>query len=438
MSFIDYFLDPLLRAPTWGTLFMCIASSLMGVLLFLKKRTLLAESLSHATYPGVVLGISFFALFFPEREEWVFIAVLLGALFSSFLAFKAIEALERWAKVPADAALCLILALFFGVGILAASAMQMSFPTWHRQIQMLLFGQTATMGDLHIAIYGCLAASISLFLFLVFRPLQTYLFDAPFASALGLRVSLLERILFWLLLLSLIVGIRSVGVVLISGMIIAPAVAARQFTDRLPLLFALAALFGAFSGLLGNILSVEGSLLLSTPDKKMSLPTGPTILLVSAAFALLSLAFAPKRGWLFRLFRIVSFRLRRLEENILKEIWKTGAISFQNLRAKHQISSFSLWLALCRLARHGWAIREGRSYRLTADGEQKAAFIVRLHRLWELYLSETLGFTAEKVHRTAEEMEHVLTSDLEERLTHLLSHPKQDPHRQPIPEKPFL
>jgi manganese/zinc/iron transport system permease protein len=436
MNLFDFFTDPVLRAPTWGTLLMCIASSLMGVLLFLKKRTLLAESLSHATYPGVVIGVSLFALLFPHHEEKSFIAVLLGAFLSSLAALKAIEWLQSKGKVSSDAALCFILSLFFGAGIVASSAMQSSLPTWHKQIQMLLFGQAATMTDLHIALYGSLAFAISLFLALLFRPLQGALFDRDYAASTGIRVALLERIVFWLLLLSIIVGIRSVGVVLISGMVIAPAVAARQWTDQLKPMFFFAAFFGCLSGLVGNILSVQGSIFLSTETEKMILPTGPMIVLVGAAIALLSLLFAPKRGLLFRLFRIGAFHLRCLEENLLKGIWKKGPLTFENLRQTFRIPPFPLYFALQRLLREGWLMRDQKTYSLTLDGSQKASSIVRLHRLWELYLAETLKLQVEKVHKTAEEMEHILTPDIEERLTRLLSNPKQDPHQQPIPQRP--
>jgi manganese/zinc/iron transport system permease protein len=410
---IDFFTDPVLRAPTWGCILMCLASSLMGVLIFLRKRSLLSESLSHATYPGACMGVALFGLLFPQHEEWTFLAVLGGAFISSLLGLKAIHWLEEKGKVHADAALCFVLAVFFGVGIVIASAMQAQMPTWHKQTQMLLFGQAATMSDMHIWIYGSLAFVVALFLFLTFRPLQSSLFDRDFSLSAGVPVHALEKILFWLLLLSLIVGIRSVGVVLMSGMVIAPAVAARQFSDRLRVVFLLAGAFGALSGLLGNYLSVQANM-----------PTGPMIVLVGTAFALLSLLFAPKRGLLFRMGRIWAFRLRCIEENILKGMWKRGTIS-QNL-------TFMVRLALWRLKKEGWV---NRHLELTNDGRQKAASIVRLHRLWELYLTEELGFHAEKVHRTAEEMEHIITPEMEERLTRLLENPKHDPHQQPIPER---
>lgn len=413
---IHFFTDPVLRAPIWGCILMCLASSLMGVLIFLRKRSLLGEALSHASYPGACMGVTLFALLFPQHEEWTFLAVLGGAFISSMLGLKAIHWLEEKGKVRTDAALCFVLAVFFGIGIVIASAMQSQLPTWYSQVQMLLFGQAATMTDIHIWIYGFLALFVSLFLFLTFRLIQSSLFDRDFAIIARIPVKALEQVLFWLLLLSIIVGIRSVGVILMSGMVIAPAVAARQFTNRLQILFCLAGFLGAVSGLLGNYFSVLGNL-----------PTGPMIVLVGTSFALFSLLFAPKRGILFRFLRILAFRLRCLEENILKGIWKKGKFS--------ERPSLMVKTALWKLKRGGWV---NSRLELTSDGKLKAASIVRLHRLWELYLSERLGIHAEKVHRTAEEMEHILTPEMEEKLTRLLQNPKHDPHHQPIPEKGLL
>jgi manganese/zinc/iron transport system permease protein len=432
---IDYFIDPILRAPTWGCMLMCLSSSLMGVIVFLRKKSLLSESLSHASYPGVVLGVAFLASFFPFAEEWAFLVVLIGAFGSSLLGLYGIEWLEKKGKVFPDAALSFILSVFFGVGIVAASALQGSHPSWFKQVQMLIFGQAATMTDIHIVIYGFLACFIVLFLIAVYRPLQAVLFDAGYAHSLGIRATWLERSLFSLLLISIIVGMRSVGVILMSGMLIAPAVAARQYTNRLPIVFFLSGLFGVGSALIGHILSVEGSLHWSTPESRFSLPTGPFIVLVSTAWALFSLCFAPKRGVVFRLARIFAFRLRCLQENILKYLWKKKSSSSKDLHSLHRSSLFSLHWVLRRMVRHGWLQKKCGSYELTGDGYQKAAQVVRLHRLWEVYLTHSLGREVERVHKNAEEMEHILTPDLEQRLTLLLANPKKDPHHQPIPDK---
>ncbi len=416
---MHFFTDPVLRAPTWGCLLMSIASALMGVPLLLKKRSLLSETLSHATYPGVVAGVFLFAALFPSRDEWVFLAVLGGAFVFALLGLFTVNRLESRYKVTSDAALSFVLALFFGAGIVGASALQAIFPGWQKQLQMLLFGQAATMQDVHIVIYGALALVVACFLCLVFRPLQALLFDRDFAASIRLRIGLLERLFMVLFVLSLIIGIRSVGVVLLSGMVIAPAVAARQFSDRLQVILCLAALFGALSGFLGNVLSVWGS------EEGRSLPTGPMIILVGTAFALLALLFAPRRGFVFRVGRVASFRFRCLRENILKALWKKRNVALRGLLPK---------VALWKLRKCGLVVKRGAEYELTATGKVQAAHIVRLHRLWELYLTQSLGFEAAKVHHTAEEMEHILTPEIEKELTRLLKNPKQDPHHQPIPE----
>lgn len=424
MSFLSFFTDPVLRAPTWGCLLMSIASALMGVPILLKKRSLLSETLSHATYPGVVVGVFVFAALFPQGEDWVFLAVLGGAFLFALLALFCVNVLEKRCKVSSDASLSFVLSLFFGAGIVGASVLQAIYPKWQKQVQMLLFGQAATMNDTHIVVYGCMALLVSCFLCLVFRPLQAFLFDRDFAASIKLRTHLLEQIFVVLLLFSLIIGIRSVGVVLLSGMVIAPAVAARQFSNRLQVVLCLAALFGALSGLFGNILSVWSSV-----------PTGPAIVLVGTLFALVSLLFAPRRGLVFRIGRISSFRFRCLRENILKGLWRKGATTWPILRKHHPIFFPLLKLALWRLKRYGLLIQRQGAYELTSTGKIQASHIVRLHRLWELYLAQSLGFELAHVHHTAEEMEHILTPEIEKELTALLKNPKQDPHHQPIPEK---
>lgn len=426
MSFWSFFTDPVLRAPTWGCLLMCIAASLMGVPILLQKRSLLSETLSHATYPGVILGISLFAALFPADGDGAFIAVLAGAFFSAFLGLIAVKKLEEKGKVPSDAALSFVLSVFFGVGILGASALQAIFPKTQKQVQTLLFGQAATMHDGHIFVYAVLVLFVVAFFFFFFRPFQAFLFDKQFAATIQLPVRKVEIAFMALFLLSLVIGIRSVGVVLLSGMVIAPAVAARQFSDRLQTVLGLAGLFGALSGALGNVLSVWGS------EKGHSLPTGPMIVLVGTTFALSALFFAPKRGWLFRIGRIGAFRFRCHRENILKTLWKKGPTSRAVLKKRHPTRL--LGLALFVLKGRGWMIQRQGFYTLTPVGKIRAANIVRLHRLWELYLASSLGFDVARVHHTAEEMEHILSADIEKELTQLLKNPKTDPHHQPIPE----
>ena len=424
MDLFYHFTDPILRAPTIGCILMCLAASLTGVVLLFQRKLLVSETISHAAYPGAIGGIFLLSVLGVEFERFSFIAVLMGALISSWLGLQAIRWLERKWKIHSDAALCFVLAVFFGTGVLLASGLQQVQPMWAQQGHILLFGQAATLTDEHMILYGIMSLSCLAFIFFAFRPLQAILFDRAFAKSMGIRIRLIERIFFVLLLISIVAGIRSVGVILISGMLIAPAVAARQFSNQLKTVFCLAAIFGALSGWIGSILSA-----------KCSLPTGPVIILVGASFAVIGLLGSPKRGVLFRLSRQAMFRLRCMEENVLKGLWKK---QMDRHELKRHYPSL-LFLVLPRLVRHGWIIKTAEGdFILTGDGRKKSAAIVRLHRLWELYLTEQMGRDPQRVHTSAEEMEHVLTPEIEERLTKLLSHPQTDPHSQPIPERTLL
>ncbi|WP_231491982.1 metal-dependent transcriptional regulator [Pedobacter sp. Leaf170] len=72
---------------------------------------------------------------------------------------------------------------------------------------------------------------------------------------------------------------------------------------------------------------------------------------------------------------------------------------------------------------------------LTEKGKQAAVNIVRKHRLWEVFLVDKLNFKWDEVHDVAEELEHIKSVDLIERLDEFLGFPKSDPHGDPIPDK---
>lgn len=442
-TLFSFFTDPILRAPTIGCMLMCLGASLVGVIVFLRKQSLIGETLSHASYPGVILGIVAAGLFSVVETQELELALfsLTGAFLTALLGIAMVHLLEKRLKVPSDAALCFVLSSFFGVGLTIASEVQFSFTSLYKQVLAYLYGQAATMTDMHIFIYGGLAGLIILLVLLLYKELQIITFDRQYAKSLGIPVNAIDTLLFILVALAIVVGIRSVGVVLMSAMLIAPAVAARQFTNKLSILFLLAALFGALSGFFGIYFSVHltDSLSIAYPSLRMTLPTGPMIVLVASGICLFSLLFARERGLITRFVRIIKFRYRVICENILKMIWRlnpSDPLSLQTISSFQSISPLFLRFILWRMIKNGWMQKIGSDgYRLTGDGYTRAAKIVRLHRLWEVYLVSYLGEGVERVHHNAEEMEHIITPELEKELTYLLKDPKQDPHQQPIPPK---
>jgi manganese/zinc/iron transport system permease protein len=440
-NFSLYFTDAVLRAPTIGCMLMCFAASLVGVVVFLKKQSLLGESLSHAAYPGVILGVIVAGIFEIDEEQEAKIAILImtGAFFSALLGLWTISFLERQLNVRSDSALCFVLASFFGIGLTLASQVQFAYSSLYRQVQVYLYGQAATMTDVHIFVYGILSIVVLSAVIMFYKEIQTITFDNDYAKSLGINTKVIESILFFLIVLAVVIGIRSVGVVLMSAMLIAPAAAARQYTNKLYVMFTLAAIFGLISGFLGNYLSVEGTkqLAFAYPGARLALPTGPVIVVVASFICLFSLLFAPERGLLLRIARIARFRYQCMCENLLKAMWRYGGdkeLPFTDIAKRQSAPAWYLRFILLRLASQGWIDKlAGDSYYLTNDGRLWAARIVRLHRLWEVYLVDYLGVGAERVHRSAEEMEHIITPELERQLTVLLKDPQRDPHHQPIP-----
>lgn len=435
ISPIRFFLDPIFQAPTLGCMLMCLASSCMGVIVQLKKRSLVGEALSHASYPGIALGVLLYAGLFAAVESLFFPFLIGGALISSYLGLKFLYWLEERFQINSDAALCFVLSTFLGLGVLIASRMQFSHPLFYQQIQLFLYGQASTLVLFHVLIYGILSLCVVLSVRVLFHQIRAAHFDETYSKVVGVPVTRILFVTRLLLVLAIVVGVRSVGVVLMAGMLVAPAVAARQLSDRLSHIFVYSAVVGLLSGFLGNYLSVNLSLhLLNAYQIKITLPTGPIILIVAALFAFLSMLFAPKKGAFFRFVRIQRFHIKCLKENVLKAVFKSGGLSFKELKGHLHVLVPLLWVSVKVLTYRGLIQKQGKVYRLTDAGSLYSKKIVRLHRLWELYLHLYLGFDAQRVHTSAEEMEHILTPELERELTKSLDNPVSDPHDQLIPE----
>ena len=399
---VDFFIDPILRAPTIGSMLMCSAASLVGVIVFIRRKSLVGEALSHAAYPGLVLSAFGLSFFFPSLEDKLFVFLLMGAFLAALLGLLFIQGIQARFKVKSDAALCFVLSSFFGVGILFASRMQGSSPLWYRQIQTFLYGQAATMTDFHVWMYGALFCLVASFIILFYRPIQLVYFDRQFAGGVGLPISLFEMAFVFLLVLAVTVAMKSVGVVLLSGMLIAPALGARRMSHKLSVIFLLSSLMGALSGFLGNYFSVKFSEWL--PSGRFVFPTGPMIVLAGSLLCLLSLLFAPKKGHFMQSFRKKRFANICKEEELLKVLWRVKEnLTLEEIASRLQSSSFSVRFLLKKLVASGLLLKSQNAYSLSLEGESCAKEITHLHKLWEAHLIY-IGPSREKVSVSSKEM----------------------------------
>jgi DtxR family Mn-dependent transcriptional regulator len=131
--------------------------------------------------------------------------------------------------------------------------------------------------------------------------------------------------------------------------------------------------------------------------------------------------------------------LTRTEENYLKAIYKVSErdidmVNTNAIAAITETAAASVTDMLKRLAEKELIIyQKYRGVKLTKEGSQIATGLIRRHRLWEYFLVEKLNFPWEDIHDIAEELEHVKSQDLIDRLDKFLDFPKYDPHGDPIP-----
>ena len=428
---INFFTDPILRAPTIGCMLMCLTCALVGVIVFIRKESLLGETLAHATYPGIMAGALLIAM---TSLQSFLVWGLIGAAVTCILSLLLLNFVKKRLRLKNDSALCFTLTLFFGIGLTFSSYLQTFNSSAYKQARVFLFGQAATITDSYIYIYLLFTLIVVAIVFIFYRQIQIANLDPIFAQAVGVNSKFILVLCYGLLITSIAIGIRSIGLFLLSGMLIGPAIAARQWTDRLSRMFILAALIGLLCGYAGIFISVQVA---QNSSYAHSLATGPTILLVSAAISLFSLIFAPKRGWVIRYLRIMKFKKQCNEENILKSLWHLEKKSPQGANAQEifafqGLSKIHFMLLLVYLDLKGNLLKVNENLHLTKKGKRRAEHIVRMHRLWELYLVH-IGVGIDKVHHNAEEMEHIITPQIEEELLQLMKNPTKDPHDQPIP-----
>lgn len=409
-----------------GASLLGLLGGVLGSFALLRRQSLLGDSVAHASLPGVVLAF----VLTGSKEP---MALLLGALAAGVAGALFILLVTRHGRIREDSAFGIVLSVFFGVGIVLLTWVQRAPGGNQTGLDRFLFGQAATLmaSDLRLmALFGIPALLLVALLFKEFKLLS---FDRGFAASLGRPVRGLEVLLTALLVLVVVLGLQTVGVILMVATLVAPAAAARQWTDDLSRMVPLAGLIGAAAGALGALAS----------HLLPRMPTGPAIVLVASAAFAVSLLAAPRRGLVGALLRrrAVSQRIRR--ENLLKDLYNEGeaaggarvAVPWARLHARRDMPPHCLRRAVRSLTRAGLVERAPAGLRLTAAGDRAAADVVRKHRLWETYLSRFLELDGEHVHRDAEDIEHVLGDAEVAALEERLGYPAVDPHGEPIPPR---
>jgi manganese/zinc/iron transport system permease protein len=408
----------------FNTLVVLLALSCVGVVAgavgsfaVLRRRALTGDALAHASLPGLCIAF----MLAGERSVPLMLA---GAFVSGLIGVSLIVALRRWTRVKEDAAIGIILSVFFGAGIVLSGVIQHEFPAGNKAgLDSYILGKATGIQVADLLIMGAVTLGCVTTIALAFKEFRLITFDAAFARSQGWPVGAIDLVLMAMVALVVVIGLPSVGVALIAALLIIPGASARFWTESLGKMTLLATLFGAVIGLVGAALSASFS----------HFSTGPVVVLTGSALFLASALFAPRRGAIAR--RISDRRFARDVglQRLLAELYEVElSTAASDAAAARHATGGSAWqqdwnprelARVMRAARaEGLVAQTGAAgdWRLTTLGRQRAITAARNRLLWQTLLTEypeiAVG-AADPMHGVADEyVSPTLRKELEMKL----------------------
>lgn len=353
----DIFTDHTLRTIIIGAAALGVVSGALGTYAVLRKQSLLGDAMSHAALPGIVLAY----LIFRVKHS---LLLLVGAVIAGWIGMYLVMYIVRTSRVKIDAALGMILSVFFGLGLILLSVVQKIPDAGQAGLDKYLFGQAAAMMSSDIIITTIAGVCAVFLVLLLWKEFKIISFDPAYGESIGMPVHIIEGILTALIVIAIVLGLQMVGVILMSAMIVAPAAAARQWTDRLSVMMTLSALFGALSGIGGALTSSIGA----------HLPTGPMIVLFMMAFTVISLLFAPHRGIVWQWLKNIHHAQKMKRDALLRSLYYMAqqhddvthshstaalrAMTFGELGVKRRLQKLAEEGLVRRTGTHQWALTD--------------------------------------------------------------------------------
>ncbi len=428
------------RVVLLGTGLLGTLAGLVGSFALLRKRALLGDALSHATLPGIALAFLLAnAWGFHEKSLGI---LLVGAAISGILGTVTILLIRRYTRLYEDTAMGIVLSVFFGLGVVLLGLVQQTPGGNAAGLETFIYGRAASISQADvqlIAVVGLVAAAL---VSLGFKELTLLCFDETYAATRGYRVWLLDLSLMTLMVLVTIVGLQSVGLILMIALLVIPPAAARFWTDRLPVMVFLAMVFGATSCLLGAIAS----------GLYPRLPSGAMMVLAAAGCFGVSLLFGYRRGIVWDFAQQLQYRFRTDRQHLLRALFEqleirdrddsekfatTTDIPESDLLAMRSWSSTQLRRSAWHAAQAGLVVASPpNQWRLTISGYHAARKLVHDHRLLELYLIRHADIAPSRVDQDADAIEHwlepAMIAELEAEMSSTISQQKLPASPHPV------
>jgi manganese/zinc/iron transport system permease protein len=337
------FTDYTLRTVALGSAVLGVVSGALGSYAVLRRQSLLGDAMSHAALPGLVIAFILTGLKTP-------LVLILGAAVAGWLGALLVMLVTGQTRLKQDSALGIVLAVFFGFGLVLLTWVQRQGGAGQSGLDRFLFGRAAAMIMPDVIVMAVLGAIALGLVFLFWKEFKLLSFDPDFGASLGFPMRALDILLTTLIVIAIVIGLQTVGVVLMSAMIVAPAAAARQWTDRLGVMVAVSALFGALAGVSGALISSLAA----------GLATGPTIVLCASVIVTLSLLLAPNRGLVWNWLKRQRNRQRLRTLAVLEALYRMG-LHHEDPHRPHSLRSLravipgrGVHFTLQQLAGRGW------------------------------------------------------------------------------------
>ncbi len=269
---IDWLLDPLthdfMRRALMVSALVGGVCGLLSCYMTLKGWALMGDAVSHAVMPGVVVA---YALGLPFS---------LGAFVFGVGSVALIGFVKQKSRIKEDTVIGLVFTGFFALGLVLVSKIKSNI-----DLMQILFG--SPLGISRSDVNQTLIISfIVISILLIFRKdLMLYCFDAKHARSIGINTGILHYLLLTLLSLSAVVGLQTVGIILVVAMLITPGATAYLLTDRFDQMTLLAVISSSFSSIVGVYISYWSDI-----------ETGGSIVLVQTLIFLIAFLFAPRYG----------------------------------------------------------------------------------------------------------------------------------------------
>lgn len=417
---LSYAFEPLSQRWWDETLCSVLVGTVLGVLgcfVVLRRMALIGDALSHAVLPGVVIA------FILTRSGGV-VGLLVGALIAGLATALLINVVSRFSRTKEDSAIGIVFTSFFALGVILISALPRGV---HFDLKCFLFGDPLAVTRADLALMAVVCPIVLVTIVALYHRFKLVSFDPILAASMGVSVAAMHYLLMGLLSATVVAGLKTTGVILVVAMVITPASAAYQLTNRFGKMLVLAGLFGALSALLGMSVSMMANA-----------PSGAAMVIVAAAIFVACMVFSPNHGLVFEWWRKRQLGRHIQAEDVLKAMYRLGGsdapVATSAISGESQLSAVRVGRMVERLRGEGLVQGSGGGgYELTDEGKRHAERIVRSHRLWETYLDKQAGLDSDQLHTEAERLEHA--HELAEKLDETLGRPRVDPHGSQIPRE---